>query len=251
MGPAGEGKRPTTDYEWFMRSRGATLSGRRGDPRWARKSTPSSRSRLVPVDLDVVRGPAAGDDLGLAVAVEVRGQGVLAGHAAVVERVAGEGELVALQRRVEDEDAGPLRALRGVLVRVALADDDLVVAVAVEVGAPDGVSPGDGLGQDVTLPPRPARSDDLGRCVHDHLVAMPGLDGRDITGPAPTNPAELHLAGPLGGTRFLIPGADPMRLEPVRSLREDEDPLPSRDEQFHPAIVAHVDDLEVMRRMQP
>ena len=53
---------------------------------------------------------------------------------------------------VEDEDARSARACRRLSIRVALADDQLVVRVAVEVGAPDGVAPLHRLGDDLAVP---------------------------------------------------------------------------------------------------
>ena len=54
--------------------------------------------------------------------------------------------------RVEHKNARSARGRRAFLVRVALADDQLIVAVAVEVGTPDGVAPLHGLGDHLTRP---------------------------------------------------------------------------------------------------
>src|SRR5208337_4462129 len=69
--------------------------------------------RAIPVNLDIMGGPAAGDDVAAAIAVEVRSQGILARHAAVVdgnERGVG-ARCAALD--VEEKDAGAPRT-RGV-----------------------------------------------------------------------------------------------------------------------------------------
>src|SRR4051812_42308056 len=97
----------------------------------------------VPVDADVVGGSAAGDDVGTAVAVEVGGHAVLAPHAAILDDVSVEGQGSRARARawlgIINQDTGALRLAIRVGALVALADDQLVVAVAVEVGAPDGV----------------------------------------------------------------------------------------------------------------
>src|SRR4051794_26035261 len=82
----------------------------------------------VPIDLDVMRGPAAGDDLGPAVAVEVGGHQVLGGDAAVVDDVLGELHRSGPGTGIVHRDAGPFRPRSAVLVRIALADDQLLVA---------------------------------------------------------------------------------------------------------------------------
>src|SRR5258708_1515708 len=95
---------------------------------------------------------AAGDEVDATVPVEVGGQGIFDGHAAVVDHVPHEGETVAILPGVVDEQAGaargPLRILRG----IALADQELFVPVSVEVGTPDGVAPGERLIDDATVP---------------------------------------------------------------------------------------------------
>ena len=53
---------------------------------------------------------------------------------------------------VEHKDARAARAGRARLVRVALADDQLVIAVVVEIGAPDGVTPLQRLGDHLARP---------------------------------------------------------------------------------------------------
>ena len=74
-------------------SRTSSTSGaadRPGDDR--RRSSFRPVIPPVPVDPDVVRRAAAGDDVGAAVAVEVGGDEVLAADAAVVDHVPGEGQ---------------------------------------------------------------------------------------------------------------------------------------------------------------
>ncbi len=49
--------------------------------------------RAIPVNLDIMGGPDAGDDVTAAIAVEVRGQGILARHAAVVGDAVEDGRI--------------------------------------------------------------------------------------------------------------------------------------------------------------
>ena len=98
--------------------------------------TAARSPRAIPVNLDIMGGPAAGDDVTAAIAVEVGGQGILAGHAAVVDGDAIEDGRICSRPGIEDEDARPARTERRRAVRVALADDQLVVLVSIQVGAP-------------------------------------------------------------------------------------------------------------------
>src|SRR5262249_39654627 len=104
---------------------------------------------LVPVNANVLRLPADGDDVNLAVAVEVgRGQ-VLDVHTALVDQ--GPLPLCSLRaRRSVDAHAAPLARLHAQVV--AHADNQLVVAVTVEVGAPDGMAPLQLVIDDLALP---------------------------------------------------------------------------------------------------
>ncbi len=65
-------------------------------------------------------GPAAGDDVIAAIAVEVRGQGILAGHASVVDGDAVEDGGIRSRPGIEDKNARPARTERRRAVRVAL-----------------------------------------------------------------------------------------------------------------------------------
>src|SRR4051812_24414360 len=99
---------------------------------WACGSLP-----LVPVDANVLRLPAAGDDVLLAVAVQVRDRQVFHRDAAVVEDEAV--PLLALAVGVlVDSDAALLG--EGVALRrvIAHTDHEFIILVAVEVGEPDG-----------------------------------------------------------------------------------------------------------------
>ena len=117
----------------------------------------------IPVDFHVMGCAAAGDDIREAVAIQVGGEGVFAGHAAIVDGVPLEGER--LSSRAWDR-----KRRRQVLVGTgtpgllgsALTDDQLVVVVAVEVGRPDGVAPLQWLG-DRGRDQRPASQDGEGR----------------------------------------------------------------------------------------
>ena len=71
------------------------------------------------MNLHVMRGPSSGDEVGSTIAVAVGGQGVLAGHAAVVDGVAFEGQKGRVWLGGEDEDAGTARHGRARLGRIA------------------------------------------------------------------------------------------------------------------------------------
>lgn len=92
--------------------------------------------RAIPVNLDIMGGPAAGDDVTAAIAVEVRGQGILARHAAVVDGDAVEDGRISSRPGIEDKDARASCTWCRRTVRVALADDQLLVLVSIQVGAP-------------------------------------------------------------------------------------------------------------------
>ena len=109
--------------------------------------------------MPAVPGRAAdGDDVGLAVAVEVGDGQVFHRDAAVVEDVPLPLRALAVGALV-DADAAALRELVARLrVRVvAHADDEFVRAVAVEVREPDRVAPPQLLVDDVAVPELPAR----------------------------------------------------------------------------------------------
>ena len=73
-----------------------------------RASPPADRLlRAIPVDLDIVSGPAAGDDVITSVAVKVGGQGILTGHAAIVDGDAIEDRRIGTRPGIEDKDARP------------------------------------------------------------------------------------------------------------------------------------------------
>src|SRR5947209_16596895 len=137
---------------------------------------------LVPVDLDVPGGAADGDDVDLAIGVEVGAGEILGRHAAVVDDVlfplCGGGVGCA-----EDVDAAA--DLLG--KRVAYADDDFVAAIAIEVGAPEAVAPFQFGVDDVAGPLIGVR---LG--VADHLITVPWL-ARGEGQMAAMKPAHLDL----------------------------------------------------------
>ena len=64
---------------------------------------------------------------------------------------------------VENEDAWPLRPDRARLVRIALADDQFVISVGIQIGTPDGVAPLYRLGDHMAAPERSRRSGRYGR----------------------------------------------------------------------------------------
>src|SRR3954464_12929321 len=104
-----------------------------------------------------MRGSSAGDDVAPAGAIEVGGEGVFAGHAAVVDGVAIEGRGGIAGSGIEYENAGPARHGCRRTIRVALADHDLVVGIGIEIGAPDGMTPLHRLGDDLAVPEPAAR----------------------------------------------------------------------------------------------
>ena len=138
-----------------------------------------------PVPDDVVRGAADGDDVWRTVAVEVASAQVLGGDLGV------------------EYGAGPFPARpveiihRDPMIGAAVAGEDLVVAVAIDVGDPEGVAIGQGRVEDR------ARSE-LERSVlafrpDDDLAAVPGLDRRQEV-PAVIESAKVDLAAAaLGG----------------------------------------------------
>src|SRR5262249_29799888 len=128
----------------------------------------------VAIHADVLRRAADGNDVGAAVAEEVRHGQILHRDAALVDQVPLPLPALAVQRLV---DAHAALLARLVAQVVAHADDQLVAAVAVEVGAPDGVAPLQLVVEDVPLPQPHARI--TRRRVDDDLVAVPRLDGGD------------------------------------------------------------------------
>ena len=80
----------------------------------------------------VVGGAADGDDVGRAVAVEVAPAQVLGGD-------------VAVEHGADPLAAGPIEVVhRDAMILAAVAGEDLVVAVAIDVGHPEGVAVGQG-----------------------------------------------------------------------------------------------------------
>ena len=124
----------------------------RSGPRGRFRTEGRSLSAQVPINFDVMAGPPTRDDLGSAVSVEVAGDEILDSHASVIEDVPLETERTRSRLRVICVDARPSRGPAAFGVRVSLADEQLVVAVAVEVHAPDGVSPANGLVDHLTVP---------------------------------------------------------------------------------------------------
>src|SRR5262249_23737128 len=129
---------------------------------------------LVPVNADVVRLPPDGDDVDAAVAVQIRNGEVLHRHPAVLDNLPLPLAVLQVSGLV---DAHPA-TLAGLLAPVvADADDQLLHAVAVNVGTPDRVAPAQPVVDDV---PVPQRLRIARRRVGDHLMAVPRLDGGDV-----------------------------------------------------------------------
>src|SRR5262249_35769084 len=117
--------------------------------------------RLRPVPDHVPGRATDGDDVGGAVAVEVAAAEVLGGDVAV------------------ENGADPGRAVevvhRHAMVLAAVAGEDLVVAVAVHVGDPEGMAVGEG-GVDRRAGAELEGLQRLGK-VNGDVDAVPGLDG--------------------------------------------------------------------------
>ena len=142
-------------------------------------------------------GPAAGDDLGPAVTVEVA---ATRSSTATPPSIGGRG---GRRRAASEPGFGDRRRRRPALwgspgpgVGVALADEDLVVAVAVEVDAPDGVAP---LHRLVDDPAVPGALAGLRRRVDDDLEPVPGLDRREVPHRPPRSRPTLTSLAPLLG----------------------------------------------------
>src|SRR4051812_7582609 len=132
---------------------------------------------LIPVDAAIPRRAAHGDDVDLAVAVEVGRGEVFDRDPAVFDNRALPLSALAVGALVDPNAAALLERVAHLLVRVvAHADDEFVRAVAVEVREPHRVSPPQLLVDDVPVPQLPAG---LRRRVRHHLIAVPRLDGRD------------------------------------------------------------------------
>src|SRR6266852_6973614 len=93
---------------------------------------------LIPVNADVAGCPAGGDDVGSAVAVEIGDRQRFHRHAAVFDNVPDPFRSRFVEGLV-DADAAPFAGL--ITEVVADTDDDLVIAVAVQVRALNAMSP--------------------------------------------------------------------------------------------------------------
>ena len=135
---------------------------------------------------DVVRRAADGDDVGPAVAVEVAAAQVLGGDVAVEH---GPGPLAGLPVEVVHRDP---------VILAPVAGEDLVVAVAVDVGDPEGVAVGQGRVEHG--PGAELERLRLGLRPDGDLAAVPGLDRRQEVAIL-AQPAEVDLAAtPLGAS---------------------------------------------------
>lgn len=187
-----------------------------------------------------MRGASAGHDVVAAVAVKVGNDQVFDGEVAVVDDVPGEGQrgrTVGL--RVVDPHAGARGIVRRAFVLVALADDDFVVGVVVEIGGPGGMAPGQGLVNDLAVPEVLAR---LRRGVDD-LEPCQGSIGGDVPA-AVGQTAELDFAGSLERLRFLIARAE-LGFRPFvvgRPLQE-KDSFPGGRKHVVTAVTVEVHDF--------
>src|SRR5262249_30225446 len=105
---------------------------------------------LVPVNADVVRLPPHGDDVDATIPVQVRRRQVLDRHAAVLDNLPLPLAVLDVGRLV-DAHSAPLSRLLA-QVAVTHADDQLLVAVAVDVGAPDRMTPAQPVIDDMAVP---------------------------------------------------------------------------------------------------
>src|SRR5262245_10802172 len=123
--------------------------------------------------------PAHGDDVDLAVAVQVRTSKVLDGDAAVVEDRACPFGAISVGGLIKANAA----AVAGIRVQVvADADNQLLVAVAIEVGAPDGVAPFEGVVEKMTVPELAGFARQR---VGDNFVTVPRFHGCNVLVSAP------------------------------------------------------------------
>src|SRR5262245_2315991 len=127
-----------------------------GTPRRAFPTDPSAPGTgaslpLVPVYPRVVRAPTDGDDVRLAVAVQIGHGLVLDRDPAILDNVSSPYFAHAVRGLVDADSAflGKRIALAGVITN---ADDQLVLAVAVEVGAPDGMTPAEVVVNHLSVP---------------------------------------------------------------------------------------------------
>ena len=207
----------------------------------------------IPVDLHVVRGPAAGDDVGAAVAVEVGGESVLAGHAAVVDGVPVEGERVRAGLGVEHEDPGPrgpaVPGLFGSRWPMISSSSPSPSRLADQTAWPHWT------GSAMTWP-RPESHGVTGDVsvsirVDDDLKAVPGLDRGDVAGAPPRSRPTLTSLDPLDGCDSWLPV--PMRVlvhRPRRVAVEHEHALPARHHDLVAMVAVDVDELKVVDRVQ-
>src|SRR5262249_10849227 len=131
-------------------------------------------------------------------------------------------------RRLVDPHAAPLAGLLTLVV--AHADDQLLVAVAVEVGAPDRVAPLQPIVDNVAVPQLLRRV--VRRRVDDHLVAVAWLDGGNVLA-ALREVAEFDLAGAAVAPGVVLVAGAQLRLRP----------LPAQPAQHVDAFVAGREDV--------
>src|SRR5437868_13838226 len=134
--------------------------------------------------------PADRDDVEPAVAVEVGDGEILDRHTAVLEDVLAPLRAFVINGLVDPDAAALSRLLTSV---VPNTDDQLVAAIAVQIGAPDCVPPAQRFIHNVPVPERLLGI--VRRRIDDDLVAVPRLDGGDEF---PTSPklTLLDFAGP-------------------------------------------------------
>src|SRR5262249_29251058 len=159
-------------------------------------------------DPRVARLPADRHNVNLTVAVQIRRRQVLHRHAAVVDYLPGPLGAFAV-RALVDANAAALTGFHAQVI--ADADDQLVVAVAVEVGRPDAVGPLEWLVDHVTVPHFFAGVVWLG--VDNDLIAVPRLDGGDVL-LAVLELALLDLAGAAIAFRVGLVALADMRAGP-------------------------------------
>ncbi len=96
-----------------------------------------------------MRLPADGHDVNAAIAVQIGGGKILNMNAALIEQLT-----LPLRPRIVEcfENAHAAFLARLLAEIVADADNQLLAAVAVEIGAPDGMAPFQAIVQNVTLP---------------------------------------------------------------------------------------------------
>src|SRR5579864_1223231 len=160
---------------------GAVGDIQRLNPVIHRHPPPSLRRKrqllLIPIDFRVPGLAAHGDDVDAAVAVDVGTNQVFDRHTAVVYNLPGPLLALAVGTFIDPHAAPQCKFVAGLWIWVvADTDDQLIVAVAIEVGTPHAMAPAQLFVEDESLEQAILA---LFVGVNDDLVAVPRLDRGD------------------------------------------------------------------------